>query len=330
MDDALVAYMVLWAAILAYFLLASIDLGAGFYHILSLFRPEGALVRRTIHAYVNPRWEVTNVFLVLIVVGAAAFFPGLVGALGTVLLVPVSLVAILFALRGAFLVFEYYGGERRLFAIVYSAAGLLILPALSVVLTLIIDNPVDLATSPPTFDVLSPLSHPVTYVTAALAFAGQILLAGALAIHYDEHPEDRRVYRTPVLTSFAAVAALGLAELALLASDAAYAFDTMMGLLPLMVATGALFAFAAYLLWRGDRRRALYGFLLVAAVDALAMVTFAYAHYPYLIYPDVTAAAVLTGATMFSVLLVVLVLGLAVVVPALAYLNYVFRSERTY
>ena len=130
MDDALLAYMILWAAILAYFLLASIDFGAGFYHLLSLRRPGGEAVRAALHAYVNPRWEVTNVFLVMIVVAAAAFFPGLVGVLGTVLLIPVSLVVILFILRGSFLVFEYYGGEQRLFAIVYSVAGLLILPML--------------------------------------------------------------------------------------------------------------------------------------------------------------------------------------------------------
>jgi len=330
MDDAFVAYMVLWAAILVYFLLASIDFGTGFYHLLSLFRPEGPSVRRAIHAYVNPRWEVTNVFLVMIVVGAAAFFPGLVGVLGTVLLIPVSLVAILFVLRGAFLVFEYYGGERRSFAVTYSLTGLLILPALSVVLTLIIDNPVTVQAGLPTFDILSPLSSPVTYVTALLTFCGQILLSGALALRYDEQPEDRRIYRTPVLASAGAVAALGLGELALLNASAAYAFDKMMGLAPFMVVTGVLFVAAVYLVWRGARREALTAFLLFAAVDALALVTFAYAHYPYLIYPDVPASAVVAASGMISLLLVVLAIGLAAVVPSLAYLNYLFRSEKTY
>ncbi len=330
MDDALVAYMVLWAAILAYFLLASIDFGAGFYHLLSLRRPEGALERRALHAYVNPRWEVTNVFLVLVVVAAAAFFPGLVGALGTVLLIPVSLVVVLFVIRGAFLVFEYYGGEARLFAVVYSAAGLLILPMLSVVLTLIIDNPVNLQTSPPTFDILAPLARPVTYVTALLAFAGQILLSGALARFYDERAEDRGLYRLPVLASAAAVAVVGLVELLLLQSSAAYAFSAMAGLWPLMGVTAALFAAALYLVWRGAEREAHYAFVLFIAVDALALLTFAYAHYPYLIYPDVTAAAVVAGGAMFSALLIVLAAGLVLVIPSLAYLNYLFRSETGY
>ena len=330
MDDAVVAYTILWAAILAYFVLASIDFGEGFYHLLSLFRPEGPLVRRAIHSYVNPRWEVTNVFLVLIVVGAAGFFPGLVGVLGTVLLIPVSLVAILFVIRGAFLIFEYYGGGDRRFAIVYSVAGLLILPMLSVVLTLIIANPVDLSGPVPSFDIFSPLSSPVTYVTALLTLAGEILLSGVLGLTYDEREEDRRVYRVPALASAAAVAGLGLVELALLNASASYAFAKMAGIWPLMAATGAAFAAAAYLLWRGTRRGARYALLLVVAVDALALAAFAYAHYPYLIYPNVPVDAVLATPGMISMLLVVLGIGVLVVAPSLAYLNYLFRSERTY
>ncbi len=328
MDDAALAYTILWAAIFVYFLLASIDFGEGFYHLLSLWRPEGAQVRRAIHAYVNPRWEVTNVFLVLIVVGAAAFLPGLVGVLGTVLLIPVSLVAVLFAIRGAFLVFEYYGGEDRVFALVYSLAGLLILPMLSVVLTLIIANPVDLTGPVPSFDIFSPLASPVTYVTALLTLAGEILLAGALALVYDEHPEDRSLYRAPVLASAATVAVLGLAELALLDTSAGYAFTRMAALAPLMVLTGALFTAAVYLVWRGTHRMTLVAFGLLASVDALALGTFAYAHYPYVIYPDVTVDAVLASPGMISDLLVVLLAGLLVVGPSLAYLNYLFRSER--
>ncbi len=330
MDDAFVAYMTLWAAILAYFLLASIDFGTGFYHLLSLRRPEGEEVRRAIHAYVNPRWEVTNVFLVMVVVAAAAFFPGLVGVLGTVLIVPVSLVAVLFVLRGAFLVFEYYGGERRVFEVVYALAGLLILPALSVVLTLIIDNPVTVQGGVPSFDVFSPLASPVTYVTALLAFSGQILLSGALGLYYDPHAADRATYRWPVLLSAGAVAVLGVSELFLLQASAEYAFDKMMGLLPLMLVTGAGFAAAAFLLWRGTRRQALVAFGLFAGVDGVALATFAYAHYPYLIYPDVTVGAVLASSTMISVLLIVLAVGIVIVVPSLAYLNYLFRSERSY
>jgi cytochrome d ubiquinol oxidase subunit II len=330
MDDAALAYATLWSAIFVYFLLASVDFGAGFYHLLSLRRPEGAEVRRAIHAYVNPRWEVTNVFLVMIVVAAAAFLPGLVGVLGTVLLVPVSLVAILFVVRGAFLVFEYYGGEARLFAVVYSLVGLLILPLLSVVLTLIIANPVNISGPIPSFDIFSPLASPVTYVTALLTFAGEILLAGALALYYDERPEDRSVYRIPVLVSAGAVAILGLAELVLLNGSASYAFDKMVGLAPLMVVTGGLFAAATFLVWRDGRRNALFAFSLVAAVDALALGTFAYAHYPYVVYPDVTVGAVLAASAMISVLLVVLAVGLVLVVPSLIYLNYLFRSEKSY
>ncbi len=329
MADAFGAYMVLWASIAVYFLLASIDFGTGFYHLLSLRHPGGEPVRQAIHAYVNPRWEVTNVFLVMIVVAAAAFFPGLVGVLGTVLLIPVSLVAMLFVIRGAFLVYEYYGGEGRLFAIIYSVTGLIILPMLSVVLTLIIDNPVTTPGGVPTFDVLSPLARPITYLSALLAFAGQILLSGVLVLHYDTRPEDHELYRFPVLASAVSVVILGLLELSQLRSVAAYAYTTMASLAPLMVATGALFAGAVYLIWRDLRRYLRYAIALVMVADVMALLIFAYAHYPYLIYPDVTASAALTNATMLSALLVVLIAGIVVVAPSFAYLNLLFRSERS-
>ncbi|HYM40672.1 MAG TPA: cytochrome d ubiquinol oxidase subunit II [Thermoplasmata archaeon] len=330
MGDAFLAYMILWAAILAYFLLASIDFGTGFYHLMSWRHPPGEGVREAIRSYVNPRWEVTNVFLVLIVVSAAAFFPGLVSVLGTVLLLPVSLVAVLFILRGAFLVFDFYGGERRLFATTYSLAGLLILPLLSVVLTLIISNPVTVQNGAPSFDILSPLSNPVTYVTAFLVFAGQILLSGVLAMAYDESPEDREVYRNPVYASMGTVAALGIAELILLRANAGYAFDKMLELAPVMVFAGLLFVLAGFLVWRGTRRLALYAFLLLAAVDSIALLTFALAHFPYLIYPDITAGQMLAAPEMLTVLTPTLILGLLVVGPALLYLNYLFRSEKSY
>jgi len=330
MADAFLPYLVLWTAILAYFLLASIDFGSGFYHLLSLRHPRGEDVRRALRSYVSPRWEVTNVFLIMIVVGAAAFFPGLVGVLGTVLLIPVMLVVILFVVRAAFLVFDYFEGGNRLFAIGYAVAGLLILPLLSVVLTLIIANPVVVTGGVPTFDVVSPLYRPVTYVTAFLAFFGQILLSGTLGLYYDERREDAELYRLPVFASLGAVAVLGLLELLLLQADAGYVFANMVGLAPAMIVTGALFGLAGLLTWRKDRKEALYAFALFVAVDAGALMTFALAHYPYLIYPDVTASAALASPTMLDVLTIALAAGLAVVVPALLLLNYLFRSEKAY
>ena len=330
MADAFFPYMVLWAAILAYFLLASIDFASGLYHLLSLPHPRGEDARRALRSYIGPRWEVTNVFLIMIVVGAAAFFPGLVAVLGTVLLIPVMLVVVLFVVRAAFLVFDYFAGENRLFGLVYAVAGLLILPMLSVVLTLIVSNPVVLTGGVPTFDVFSPLSSPVTYVTALLTFFGQILLSGALGRFYDEHPEDAELYRMPVLISVAAVAALGLVELSLLRSNAGYAYTNMVGLAPVMVGTGLLFTLGGFLIWRGKRTEAPYAFLLLVGVDALALMTFAAAHYPYLIYPDVTATDALASPAMLDVLTITLAIGLVIVVPSLLYLNYLYRSEKTY
>ena len=78
-------------------------------------------------------------------------------------------------------------------------------------------------------------------------------------------------------------------------------------------------------------RKALTSLVFVLASAVLGTAAFAgILKHPYLIYPDVTATAVLTNASMLSALLVVLGLGLVVVVPSLVYLNVLFRSEKSY
>lgn len=326
MDEGLLAYAILWAAILVYFLLASLDFGSGFYTLLALRRRTGT-VREAIRSFVDPRWEATNVFLVLIVVGAAAFFPGLVGVLGTVLLIPVTLVVILFVVRASFLIFDHFEGENAIFAVTYSVTGLLILPLLSVVLTLAVANPVTVVNGVPAFNIYAPLSDPLTYLTALLAFAGQILLSGLLQFSRDRRPEDRRLFRRPVYVSFGAVAVLGLAELVLLRGSSEYAFGNMIAYAPFMVLTGALFALAAYFLWRDRSRDARRAFALTLGVDSLALLTFAAAHYPYLFYPDITVDQALAAPAMMGPILLTLIIGLAIVIPSLFYLNYLFRTE---
>lgn len=329
MDDALLAYALLWGASATYLLFASIHFGTGFYDLLSFRQVGGERVRRAIHNYVNPRWEVTNLLLLLIVVAAATLFPSAVGILGTALVVPESLLVILFIVRGAFLVFEHYGRESRLFAIVHASAGLLILPMFSVILTLIIDSPVNPAGGLPAFDVLSPLAHPITYVTALLVVAGQILLSGALLLHFDTNPEDHELFRFPIFASAISVVILGLIELSQLRSSAAYAYVAMVRLTPVLVVTGGLFGIAVYLIWRDLRRHLEHAFALVVAVDVLALLTFAYAHYPFLVYPDVTAAGALGNPEVRSVLLLALLAAVLVAAPSLAYLNLSFRPRPT-
>src|SRR5699024_12000890 len=74
--------------------------------------------------YLNPVWEVTNVFFVFFFVGMVGFFPDSAMYFGTVLLLPASIALILLSIRGGFYAFENYGPDTKLpWLALYGLAG---------------------------------------------------------------------------------------------------------------------------------------------------------------------------------------------------------------
>jgi cytochrome d ubiquinol oxidase subunit II len=106
--------------------LGSIDFGAGFWAFIYGNRAD-TRAASIANRFLSPSWKVTNVFLVLLVVALVGFFPRATFMLGTLLLLPVSLVLILLKVRSTFLVYAYssekYRGALR---IVSGVTGLLI------------------------------------------------------------------------------------------------------------------------------------------------------------------------------------------------------------
>ena len=78
-----------------YIIIASIDFGAGFFALHSKMTGNEKKVNHLIHRYLNPVWEVTNVFSFSFC-RIYWFFPDSAKYLGTVLLVPGSIALILF------------------------------------------------------------------------------------------------------------------------------------------------------------------------------------------------------------------------------------------
>ena len=66
---------VLWIFLFCYIIVASIDFGAGFFALHSKITGEEKKINHLIHRYLNPVWEVTNVFFVFFFVGFVGFFP---------------------------------------------------------------------------------------------------------------------------------------------------------------------------------------------------------------------------------------------------------------
>lgn len=128
---------VLWIFLFGYIIVASIDFGAGFFSLHAKLFGQSHEINDLIQRYLNPVWEVTNVFFVFFFVGIVGFFPDTAYYYGTVLLIPGSIALILLSIRGAFYAFENYGQDSKLsWLMLYAVSGLLIPASLSTALTI--------------------------------------------------------------------------------------------------------------------------------------------------------------------------------------------------
>ena len=95
---AFIGITVLWLFLFCYIIIASIDFGAGFFALHSKLTGDEKKINHLISRYLNPVWEVTNVFFVFFFVGFVGFFPESIKYLGTVLLIPGSIALIMICL----------------------------------------------------------------------------------------------------------------------------------------------------------------------------------------------------------------------------------------
>lgn len=72
MHEESIAIIILWALIFVYSILGSIDFGAGFWGMVYAKHP--TLAAKLANRYLSPTWEVTNTFLVFVVVAFSASF----------------------------------------------------------------------------------------------------------------------------------------------------------------------------------------------------------------------------------------------------------------
>ena len=67
MADALIAITILWGFVFIYAVMATMDFGAGFWSMIYMNR-EKTKATNIANRYLSPTWEVTNTFIVALVV----------------------------------------------------------------------------------------------------------------------------------------------------------------------------------------------------------------------------------------------------------------------
>lgn len=192
---AYIGIVILWTFLFCYIIIASIDFGAGFFSLHAKITKQDKKINHLISRYLNPVWEVTNVFFVFFFVGIVGFFPDTAKYFGTILLVPGSIALIMLAIRGGFYAFANYGSDSKLsWMALYGLTGLLIPASLSTVFTIseggyIVNqgNHIDLNW---TELLLSPYSWSVVF----LAIITVLYISSGFLTYYASKAKDKPAY----------------------------------------------------------------------------------------------------------------------------------------
>jgi cytochrome bd ubiquinol oxidase subunit II len=339
MTNELIAITVLWGFIFIYAVMATMDFGAGFWSMVYMNR-EKTKATNIANRYLSPTWEVTNVFIVAIVVALFSFFPGATFLLGTVLLIPGSIILLLLAIRSAFLVFAHIAKEYKKALTYISGISGLIIPALLIsVLPITHGGFIETVDGVARLRMDKLFTSPHEYAFIGFAISSTLFLSSLLLADYSNEAnelEAYQVYRRDALILGPISLLMALLILLTMQNEATWLYERMMNYLPWVIGSIAMFFVAGIALFlpsgkhktvRGKPRLA-----VIAIVIQYFLASYAYgkAHLPYMIYPDVTIESGFTHPNTFRALFTSYIVGFVILFPSFIYFWRLFMKDRRY
>ncbi|MBL0385197.1 cytochrome d ubiquinol oxidase subunit II [Tumebacillus sp. ITR2] len=340
MSDELIAVSLLWLFVFIYAMAASIDFGAGFWALMYLYRKENNMTTIA-NRYLSPSWEVTNVFIVLVVVGMVSFFPGATGTLGTVLLLPFSIGLLLLTVRSAFLVFSHAAEKRyaRTLSVISGATGIFLPMLLILVLPITYGDVIGVSGGTEHLLWGALLSSPSTYAYLAFAGLSTLFLSSLLLADYSHVSEDWRaykVYRKDAIwmAPFAFLAAISV--LVTMRGDAPWMYENLSAHKGWILGSGVLYLLG-YLALFAPKKAGMPAngrprLAVVATIFQylLAATGYGMAHLPYIVYPTVTIESGFTDESTFHALFASYLVGFAILTPGFWLFWRMFMRDKKY
>lgn len=321
---------VMFLGLVAYALFGGADFGAGIWDLLAGGTRRGRRQRELIEHSIGPVWEANHVWLIFVLVVLWTAFSGAFAALATTLYIPLTLAAFGMISRGAAFAFRKSVttlGMRRFLGASFALSSLVTPYFLGSVIGGVASGRV-----PPEVtagDVVTSWLNPTSALGGVLA----VLVCAYLAAVFlcgdarrEGHDDIAEGFRTRAIGTAVATGLVGLAGFFLLRADAPLLFDGLTGRgLPVIVASVLAGVVAIVLL-------VLRRYVLARIVSAMAVTTvlvgWAVAQYPYLLPPALTIDQAARGRATLVAMLVSLIVGSVVLVPALAYLYWLFQRGR--
>jgi len=320
---------VMFVGLIAYGLFGGADFGAGIWDLLAGGTRHGARQRRLIEQSIAPVWEANHVWLIFVLVVLWTAFSGAFAAVVSTLYIPLTLAAFGMIARGAAFAFRKSIstlGMRRFLGAAFALSSLLTPFFLGAVVGGVASGrvPAGIAAG----NVVTSWINPTSVLGGVLAvlvcayLAAVFLCADALRDGAEDLAEQ---FRVRALGTAALTGLVGIAGLFVLRNDAPLLFDGLTGRAAPVVALSVLAGVAALVLL-ARRRYALARVTSASAVTAI-LVGWAVAQYPYVLVPDVTIEEAARGRATLIAMLVALVGGALVLLPALTYLYVLFQRS---
>jgi cytochrome d ubiquinol oxidase subunit II len=329
MTLAEVVLSVMFVGLIAYGLFGGADFGAGIWDLLAGGTRRGTRQRDLIEHSIAPVWEANHVWLIFVLVVLWTSFSGAFAAVVTTLYIPLTLAAFGMIARGAAFAFRKSIttlGMRRFLGAGFALSSLVTPYFLGAVVGGVASGRV-----PPGIaagDVVTSWVNPTSVLGGVLA----VLVCAYLAAVFlcgdarREGAEDlAEQFRTRALGTAVLTGLAGVAGLFVLRADAPLLFDGLTGRAAPVVALSLVAGVAA--LWLLATRRYAPARLASALAVAAILAGWAFAQYPYVLVPEVTIEEAATGRATLVAMLVALVGGAVVLVPALVYLYVLFQRS---
>ncbi len=325
--EALLALM--WVGVTAYALTGGADFGAGFWDLVAGGPQRGSAQRKLIEHAIGPVWEANHVWLIFVLVVLWTGFPEAFAAIASSLYVPLTLVAVGVILRGAGFAFRKAVtgvALERLFGATFAASSVITPFFLGTVAGAVASGrvPAGIAEAHP----LRSFVNPTSVLGGVLAVVACAYLAAVYLTADARRAGDAALveaFRRRAVVSGIVAGGVALGGIAVLHADAPDLFAGLTGRGAPLVAISAVAGLVSLAcVWR---RRFLGA--RVAAATAVTAVLWGWAagQYPYLLVGEVTIREAAADPATLRAVLLSLIVGAVLFVPALAALFVMAQSE---
>ncbi|MBE3570558.1 MAG: cytochrome d ubiquinol oxidase subunit II [Bacillales bacterium] len=336
MAEALLAISILWGVIFIYSVMATMDFGAGFWSMVYIHRNQ-TNATNIANRYLSPTWEVTNVFIVAIVVALFSLFPGATFTLGTVLLIPGSIILLLLSVRSAFLVFSHIAKNyEKAMTYISGITGILIPAFLICVLPITQGDFIDHINGTERLNLIKVFTSPNVYSFIVFAVSSTLFLSSLLLADYSKASDDLnayKIYRRDALLIGPIVLLTAFLIMFTLRSEAPWLYENIMELKAWLIGSILMFLLAGMALFLPTKKTiGMPRLAVIATVLQYFLASYAYGkgHLPYVVYPSVTIQSGFTHPNTFRALFISYIFGFVILFPGFVYFWRLFMKDRNY